>query len=215
MRFLIKVTVCCALVCATGAATAAASTAPRTLSQPEYQQLQSLFGRLNAVKGTSPAAFKRKESVCRHTKSVSALVSAEKTNCLDAVAIAVATRGVEAVVKRCDAKSTTAASLNCLIPSYRHFYRSLENEFLIVSRLEHIDKTRGFNAGCVEILGGDAKGVQSIHRLARDAGQVLSNLRSHNITKLHAAEDRLFAAENDSTGITSAHGSLASCTQAL
>lgn len=215
MGSLTKAVLCLALVFATGAATAAASTAPGILTQPEYQQLRSLFGRLDAVRGTSLKSFRTKASVCRHTQAVSALVSAEKTNCLDAVEIGLATSKVQAVVKRCDSKTSVSASLNCLIPSYRVFYRSLENEFLVLRRLGHIDKARDFTADCVTILGGASAGVRRVGLVAHDAGQVLVYLRSHNTTRLRTAEDRLFAAENSTTGTTTARGSLASCAQAL
>jgi len=196
-------------------ATAAASTPARTLSQAEYQQLDSMFKRLDGVHGTSVGSFKTKESICRHTHSVSALVSDEKANCIGFAAQELAAEAVVKVEKRCDSKSTAADQLNCLIPKYRLFYRSLVGEDRALQRLERIDRVRGFSIGCVAILGGASSGVKIYGRIVKDAGQVLSNLRSHNVTRLHAAEDRLFAAENNSATGISGHYKLSTCIQAV
>jgi hypothetical protein len=210
-----KVVLCLAPALAIGTTAAAASTSTGVLTQPEYQQLATMFRRIDAVKGTSVRAVKTKESICRHTDGVTVLVSDEKASCLGFAEEQFATAAVVAVEKRCDAKATVSKQLNCLIPSYRLFYRSLETEYRVLERLKHLDKTRHFSSGCVAILGGAPKGVASYGRIARDAGQVLSDLRSHDTTRLRAAEDRLFAAENSTTGTTTAHYSLSACTQAL
>lgn len=210
-----KVALGLALALAMGTTAAAASTSKGVLTQSEYQQLTSMFTRLDAAKGTSISSLKKRESICRHTDGVTVLVSDEKASCLGFAGEEIAAQGVETVVKRCDAKATVSEQLNCLIASYRLFYRSLESEYRILQRLEHLDKTRGFSNGCVAILGGAPKGVATYGRVTRDAGQVLGDIRSHNTTRLRAAEDRLFAAENGAPGTTAAHASLSSCTEAL
>lgn len=210
-----KVALSLALTLAIGTTAAAASTSASVLTQPEYQQLGTMFARLNAVKGTSVHTLKTKESICRRAHGVTVLVSEEKASCLGFIKEQLAAAGVVAVEKRCNAKTTVLAQLNCLVPSYRSFYRSLESEYGVLKRLEHLDKSRGFSSGCVAILGGAPKGVASYGRIARDAGQVFSDIRSHNTTRLRAAEDRLFAAENGATGTTTGHYSLSACTQAL
>jgi hypothetical protein len=212
---LIKLLACLAVAVSVMAATAAASTSPRVLTQPEYQQLNSMFNRLNAVHGSALHVLRAKQSICRHTHSVSALVSDEKANCLSFVVQQLAAEAVVKVEKRCDSKSTTSEQLNCLIPKYRLFYRSLEGEYRVLQRLERIDRARGFSIGCVAILGGASSGVKIFGRIVKDAGQVLGNLRSHNIARLHAAEDRLFAAENNSATGTSGHYKLSTCIQAV
>jgi hypothetical protein len=212
---LIKLTACLILALSVITATAAASTSPRVLTQPEYQQLASMFRRLDSVHGSLLHVSRAKKSICRHTRSVSALVSDEKANCQAFVAQQLAAEAVVKVEKRCDSKSTTSDQLNCLIPKYRLFYRSLEGEYRVLQRLERIDRVRGFSIGCVAILGGAPSGVKVFGRIVKDAGQVLSNLRSHNIVRLHAAEDRLFAAENNSATGSSGHYKLSTCIQAV
>lgn len=214
MRFLIKVNLCLALALAMGSTAAYASTSG-VLTQPEYQQLSSMFGRLTAAKGDSVSSLKKRQSICRRTNGVTALVSDEKASCIGFAGEQIAAVGLVSVEKRCNAKPTVVKGLNCLVPRYKLFYRSLENEYRVLERIEHVDKTRGFSAACVAILGGAPSGVATSGRIARDAGQVLSDLRSHNTTRLRAAEDRLFAAENDATAATAAKPSLSSCTQAL
>jgi hypothetical protein len=197
------------------ATAAAADTSAGFLTQPEYQQLATMFTRLRAVNGTSVRSFKTKESICRRADGVTVLVSDEKASCLGLAREQLDALGLLAVSKRCDAKTGAVQELNCLIPSYRLFYRGLENEHRVLERLEHLDKSRGFNSGCVAILGGAPKGVATLGRIVRDAGQVLADLRSHNIPRLRTAEDRLFAAENSETGTTTAKYSLSACAQPI
>jgi hypothetical protein len=215
MRFLTKVATAIALVICVRPATAAGSTSASVLTTPEYQQLQSMFGRLAAIHGTNVRAVKTKESICRHTAGVTVLVRDEKANCLNLIYVGLAAAKLLSVDKRCQSEPTVTKGLNCLAPSYRGFYRTLENEYRSLQRLEQLDKTRGFSAGCVALLGGGPKGVTAYGRIARDAGQVLGDIGSHNTTRLRAAEDRLFAAENGATPTTPARYSLSTCTQAL
>jgi hypothetical protein len=214
MKLPIRVALCLAFALCTGTTAAAANTSPTALTQSEYQQLTVLFGRLRSVKGNTVGAFKKKESICRRTIGVTALVSDEKANCLGVAEQQIAAVDLVSGSKRCDAKTSAVQQLNCLTPSYRAFYRSLENEYRALQRLEHVDRIRAFSSGCVAILGGAPQGVANYGRIVRDAGQVLSDIRSHNITRLRTAEDRLFAAENNGTGTTSARYSLSTCLQA-
>jgi len=217
MKLPIRVVLCVAFALSIGttATAAAASTSPAALTQPEYQQLTVLFGRLKAVKGATVGVFKKKESICRRAIGVTALVSDEKANCLGVAKQQIAAVDLVSISKRCDSRTSDVQQLNCLTPGFRAFYRSLENEYRALKRLEHVDRARAFSSGCVAILGGAPQGVANYGRIVRDAGQVLSEIRSHNITRLRTAEDRLFAAENNGTTVTtSAKYSLSTCLQA-
>jgi hypothetical protein len=215
MKLPIRVALCLAFALSIGTTAAAASASPAALTQPEYQQLTVLFGRLKAVKGATVGVFKKRESICRRAIGVTALVSDEKASCLGVAKQQIAAVDLVSISKRCDTRTSAVQQLNCLTPGFRAFYRSLENEYRALQRLERVDRTRAFSSGCVAILGGAPQGVANYGRIVRDAGNVLSEIRSHNITRLRTAEDRLFAAENNGTTVTtSAKYSLSTCLQA-
>jgi hypothetical protein len=179
------------------------------LTQPEYQQLNSLFIRLHAQKGTNLHALRDRLSLCRRGPSASSLVRDVRADCAALVEVQIAGIKIATVEKRCGTYTSVAEALNCLIPDYRTFYRGLEGLYHDLVRIEHLDKARGLRAGCVVIVGGDPKGVAIYGRIAHDAGEVLSYLHSKNTVRLRDAEDRLFAAENSSSA--TARGALSDC----
>jgi len=171
------------LVLTVGAATATAG--PRgVLSKAEYQQLSAAVARIKTLRAQetrNPQNFSRAGTVCHRMRSVSPLVGAVRTGCLDLITLGGDWGKLNAAATKCGIDpGSTAALLTCLIPTIQTYHGDAEAVYRASNRLDGIARRRGFGASCVAVIGASQRDLAAEQHLVAELESALQALESQN-----------------------------------
>ncbi len=195
----------CACLAVCGVAAAAAPTDLLTTS--EYQQLKTAQTQLrNLGSHGSLARFRR---ICEGLQPSTALMHAERADCL-----AMGTFGYDgiqanAAADRCTAKGSTVPQMDsCMLPSFKSYRASTHAYYVADRHVDTVAHARGFSNGCVAVLGNSQRIITAENRLATDLIAFVNALRRASLTALQAAAKRVDA---DGRSIGDSVASVARC----
>jgi hypothetical protein len=183
-RLLNTLLLCAVLAIGTGSA-AAAARSRRVLSKAEYLQLRLAQKRIHSVESSDARDFAKANAVCSRLRSVSPLITAVRTGCLDLIRLGGDDDRLNAQATKCgiDPASETAI-LSCLVPAVQSYYTDAEAFYRAETHVDRLARTRGFSRSCVAVIGDSPANIAAEGRLASDLETAVQALRNQNAQAL-------------------------------
>jgi len=191
-------------------AAAAASVLPRgVLTRAEYQQLRSAEKRIKSLSERDTRDIRQVRVICGNLRSVSPLIAAVRSGCLDLVALGGDNAKLNATATKCGIDpGSEAAILTCLIPTVRGYYTDAQSFYRAETRVNRLARARGFGSACVAVIGDSTRNISAERRVAGDLKAAVSALSGQNPDALQTLSDRL---DRDVNSIKPGPSSLSLC----
>lgn len=164
------------------------------LTRSEYQQLRLAQSRIRSLAASDTRSFRRANAVCARMRSVSPLITAVRSGCLDLIRLAGDDGRLNARATRCGINPPSASAiLACLVPAVRSYYADAEAFYRAESLVTRLATARGFSRTCVAVIGDSPGNVAAEGRLAQDLKEAVTALQHRNPDALQTLTTRLHA----------------------
>jgi hypothetical protein len=180
-----------ALACASGATARAA----RPLSSAEFQQLQHAQSRIRSLESSDAHGVTRASAVCTHMRSVSRLVGAVRSGCLDLITLGGDDARLNARATKCGIDpSSEAEILTCMVPAVQAYYHDAESFYRAESYVDRLARERGFSRSCIAVIGDSPENIAAEGRLADALKAAAQALADQNPDALQTLSTQIQAA---------------------
>ena len=182
------------LAVALSAASAATASSQRVLSKAEYQQLQLAQKRIHSLESSDGRSFAKANAVCTRLHSVSPLIAAVRSGCLDLTRLGGDDNRLNARATKCGIDpSSEAALLTCLVPAVQSYYTDAEAFYRAETYVDRLARARGFSSSCVAVIGDSPGNIAAEGKLASDLKAAVQALKNQNPQALQTLSDEIQA----------------------
>jgi hypothetical protein len=172
-----------------------ASASPvRALTKPEYQQLELAKKRIHSLESSDARSFRKANAVCSRLRSVSRLITAVRSGCLDLIRLGGDDNRLNARATKCGIDPPSeAAILTCLVPAVQTYYTDAEAFYRAETYVDRLARGRGFSTSCVAVIGDSPGNIAAEGQLARDLKTAAEALGNQNAQALQTLSSDLQA----------------------